>query len=62
MTDDITWARGNVGTPYGEIAVNWKKENEKFMLDVDVPVGTTAVLKLPGKEAQTVGSGHYTFE
>ncbi len=62
VTDDITWARGNVGTPYGEIAVNWKKENEKFMLEVEVPVGTTAVIKLSGKEAQTVGSGHYTFE
>jgi len=35
-------------TPYGEAAVSWERADGQFSLRVDVPVGTTATVHLPG--------------
>lgn len=49
-------------TPYGKISVSWTAESDKLTsLVLEVPVNTTCTLKLPGKEAMTLGSGKYTF-
>jgi hypothetical protein len=34
--------------------VNWKKENGHFILDVDIPFGTTARICLPNKDNHSV--------
>jgi alpha-L-rhamnosidase len=50
----ISWARGSYKSISGTIAVNWKKENGHFILDVDIPFGTTARICLPNKDNHSV--------
>ena len=44
---DLTWAKGSVPTPHGDVAVSWKREGNKLSLDVTVPAGTEAEIILP---------------
>jgi alpha-L-rhamnosidase len=51
----LDWVKAHHGSPYGTIAVSWKKENGLFQLEIDVPVNTTATVCLPVKpEAKDV--------
>ncbi len=56
---DLTWARSHVECPYGLIDVAWRLEDGSFILDVQVPVGTTCALTLPDGTAETLHSGAY---
>ena len=58
----ITYAKAKLGTPYGEIASNWKIEGGKFAIEVTVPAGTKCTIELPSGEQNTVDSGKYNFE
>jgi len=53
----LTWARGTYDGPQGEIAVAWRIEGDTFALDVTVPSGTTAQLRLPDGSTSTHGPG-----
>lgn len=44
----IKWASTSKETPYGVIKADWRKENERFDLELIVPPGTTAKVILPG--------------
>jgi len=44
---DITWAKGNFHSPYGWIKTDWKKDNNKFILHISIPVNTTATVHIP---------------
>jgi alpha-L-rhamnosidase len=48
---DLTWAKGRVPTPHGDVAVSWTRESgkftAKFTLEVDVPTGCEADVTLP---------------
>jgi len=44
---DLTWAKGRVPTPHGDVEVSWKLNNEKFTLDVTIPAGTEADITVP---------------
>ena len=74
---DLTWARGRVPTPHGDVAVSWTVDAGKFTLEVDVPPGSEADVTLPalpfarptvlldGHATSTrahVGSGTHRFE
>lgn len=48
-------------TPYGTAAVDWMLVDEEIILTAKVPANTQAVIELPGREAQVVGSGTYHF-
>ena len=48
---DLEWVRAEHQSIYGPIAVGWKRENGTFILDLTVPVGATAEVYLPTKEA-----------
>lgn len=56
----LTWARGSVVTPYGEIVSDWKLEDGRFTISIQVPVGTACQLVLPDGSSQTYGNGRYT--
>jgi alpha-L-rhamnosidase len=43
----VTWANATKETPYGTIAVNWTKENNKFKAEINIPVGCKANFILP---------------
>jgi hypothetical protein len=47
QTGDLEWAKGTVATPTGTIEVTWKKTDMDIILDVSVPIGTSAIVHLP---------------
>ncbi|MFT3781596.1 MAG: family 78 glycoside hydrolase catalytic domain [Nibricoccus sp.] len=53
-TGDITWAKASHESPRGRIAVKWRIENGRFLLDVLVPPNATATVRMPGRNAQFV--------
>lgn len=59
---DITHAKADYRSVYGNIHVDWKKTNGLFSMTVNIPANTTATIHLPGsnKGIQT-GSGLYTY-
>ncbi len=58
----ITWAKGTVSTPYGEVKSDWHINNNLFVIQVTVPVSTSCTLVLPNQATYHIKSGHYTFE
>ncbi len=44
---DISWAKGSFNSPYGEIESHWEKHNNSFVLNIQIPVNTTAHISLP---------------
>ncbi len=56
----ITFAKGLVKTPYGEISSSWHMESNLFYIEISVPVGTNCRLELPDGSVHAYGSGNYT--
>ena len=52
----LTWAKGAVPTPYGQIFVSWTKKGGSYSLKVQAPPGTTASVVL-GTSRTTVSGG-----
>jgi alpha-L-rhamnosidase len=69
----LTFAKGELQTPYGRVATEWRIEAKQFRLKVVIPPNATAVVTLPyarnareGGRAlsgavQEIGSGAYEF-
>ncbi len=53
----FTYATANYLSIYGEIASNWKIENDTFVLDVTIPANTTATVYILAKDAGSVTEG-----
>ncbi len=49
-------------TPFGEAGISWKKENERFVMDVTVPVGSYASVYVPAKKAEDVKESGLAIE
>lgn len=47
-------ARGSYKTNYGEIKVDWKCENDKFIIDIDIPANTSAKVYIPTDDLSSV--------
>ena len=47
IVGDVTFAKVNYLSPYGKIMSDWKKDSDKFILKVEIPVNTTATIYLP---------------
>jgi alpha-L-rhamnosidase len=46
---DLTWAQGHYDSLYGRIASAWKREGNKFTLNVTIPPNTTAIIYVPAQ-------------
>lgn len=44
---DVTYVKANYDSPYGIIAVNWKKTANSFELTVTIPANASAIVYLP---------------
>jgi hypothetical protein len=51
---DLTFARSSYRSPYGLITSNWRMENGTFHLDVTVPPGSTATVRVPSRRIGSV--------
>ncbi len=72
---DLTYVKASYESVYGNIKVDWKKENSQFILKVSVPANTTATIILPSNKVKVnqgefvklkenkaeIGSGVYEF-
>jgi len=41
-------------TPYGIASINWKKDNGNFIMEIEVPVGSTATVYVPASDPGSV--------
>ena len=54
---DLTWATSEYKSCRGLIKSSWKKDNSLFTLKVTIPVGATATVFIPAKDAASVSEG-----
>jgi alpha-L-rhamnosidase len=53
----LTWASAALQSGYGKIVSGWKVDNGKLVLDIEIPVNTTATIYIPAKQASLVTEG-----
>ncbi|MDA0183817.1 family 78 glycoside hydrolase catalytic domain [Solirubrobacter phytolaccae] len=54
VTGDLEWARVSTQTPYGPVKSDWRTRGRALELRVDVPVGSTATVKVPAANVYAV--------
>jgi alpha-L-rhamnosidase len=54
---DITMVSYSNQTPYGHCGISWKKENNKFSMNISVPVGSAATIYVPADRKESVTEG-----
>lgn len=54
---DITYVSYYNLTPYGEGGIRWEKGNDRFVMKITVPVGSTATVYVPAKSRDDVREG-----
>lgn len=60
---EITYAETAVNTPYGGLSCKWRRDDNQFTVDIQVPVGTVADVCLPGQSGEfELCSGTYHYE
>ena len=57
MVDGITWVKASKDTPYGLLEVNWKRKGNELVMEVNVPIGSTATIHL-NEEIQLTSGKH----
>lgn len=58
----ITAVSAGYETPYGELSCNLCCKEGRIHADIHIPENTDAVVSLPGREEENLGSGTYHFE
>ncbi|WP_432487939.1 family 78 glycoside hydrolase catalytic domain [Kineococcus sp. SYSU DK018] len=58
----LTSAAARHETPRGTAAVSWRRDGDRLVVDVDVPLGVRAAVDLPGRPVSEVGAGRHRFE
>ena len=51
---DVTWAKASYNSVRGKIVSNWRRDGEKFTLNVTIPPNTTATVFVPAKSRKAV--------
>ena len=54
---DLTWAKASYDSGRGKISSHWKREGERFTLEVEIPPNTTATVYLPAKSGTEISEG-----
>ncbi len=54
VVGDLTWAEAEHESIYGRIAVSWKRQGDRLVLEVRVPANTEATVILPTGDATAV--------
>jgi alpha-L-rhamnosidase len=51
---DVTYANYSNLTPNGTASINWKKENKRMLIEIEVPVGSTGTVYVPAATSKNV--------
>jgi alpha-L-rhamnosidase len=54
---DLAWAKANYDSIHGRIVSEWKREADRFTLNVIVPPNTTATVYLPANATEAITEG-----
>jgi len=54
---DVTYAKASYNSPYGIIVTDWKKNDGKFDITIQIPANTSAVVYLPSAKNASVTEG-----
>jgi alpha-L-rhamnosidase len=57
----LTWASGTFDGPQGRIDVSWRVDDTTFRLEVVVPAGSTAELRLPDGTSRAAAPGTHVL-
>lgn len=57
----LTHASAGYLSPYGRVASGWRRESGVTTFEVEVPVNTTAEIRLPDGQSREVGAGEHRF-
>ena len=52
--EDLTYATGETETPYGPVRSAWRRDADRFMLELTIPPNSSATVYLPTVNAQSV--------
>jgi alpha-L-rhamnosidase len=58
----LEWAEAEHRSPQGPIRSAWRLRDGVLRLQVDVPPGSTAEVRLPGGRVVEAGPGHHSFD
>lgn len=62
LVEGISWVKASKDTPYGMLSVDWELENGAFVLNVEIPAGSSAAVCMPdGSEVVELASGKHTL-
>ncbi len=57
----FTFANAEYQSVYGKVISGWKKQEDKYIFEIEIPANTTADIILPNGTKQIVSAGKYTF-
>ena len=57
----LSYANADLQTAYGKLSAHWKISNGKFMLDVEIPANTTALVYVPATSAASVMENNHAL-
>tara|TARA_R110002096_G_C14658710_1_gene727355 strand:- start:4275 stop:7547 length:3273 start_codon:yes stop_codon:yes gene_type:complete len=57
LVGDLTYANTSYESMYGNVMVNWKKDDEKVHFHIEIPVNTSAKIYLPAVNKDAVKEG-----
>ncbi|SHJ57905.1 alpha-L-rhamnosidase [Pseudobutyrivibrio xylanivorans] len=58
----LTFARGELNSPYGKIVSDWSISENRFIIKITVPEDTTCHLIMPDESEKFLSAGEYSFE
>lgn len=64
LLDELAWVRGRLQTPRGMVQVRWERSPEQVLLRAQIPLGSTAQVRVPPKmqRVSVDGARVQTFE
>jgi len=54
---DVSWTSYSNLTPYGISSIRWEKANARFITEIEVPVGSSAIVHIPSGDKDSVLEG-----
>ncbi len=57
LVGDLTYANTTYESLYGNVVVNWKKENEGAIFHIEIPINTSAKIYLPANTKDDIKEG-----
>ncbi len=58
----FTFANAKYQSVYGKVISGWKKQEDKYIFEFEIPANTTADIFLPNGKKQTITAGKYNLE